>query len=233
MPAAARQLDRVDCAQLDAAGAPVQNGVSIFCRSGLAQRDPAGWFTAIARLDRDAARNDRFVAASIVLARADGAEEIARTARRAGLRVFELNVGTPHASEATPGAIVQETDPDRLRDLVARVRGATEGMQLWVKLTGLSANLPALALAARQAGADAVCMMGRFMAMVPDTDALAPVLATSGAVHGPCRSSAVSWRSAGERPAAIFPCWEPTVCDQVLTWHAWRLPARRPASCCP
>jgi hypothetical protein len=25
-------------------------------------------------------------------------------------------------------------------------------MQLWVKLTGLSANLPALALAARQAG---------------------------------------------------------------------------------
>ncbi len=203
MPAAARQLDRADCAQLDAAGAPVQNGVSIFCRSGLAQRDPAGWFTAIARLDRDAARNDRFVAASIVLARADGAEEIARTARRAGLRVFELNVGTPHASEATPGAIVQETDPDRLRDLVARVRGATEGMQLWVKLTGLSANLPALALAARQAGADAVCMMGRFMAMVPDTDTLAPVLATSGAYGGAwalpivCRFLALSRRAAG------------------------------------
>ena len=88
----------------------------------------------------------RFVAASIVLAGADGAVEIAALARRAGLRVFELNVGAPHASEATPGAIVQETDPARLAELVARVRAATEGMALWVKLSGLSASLPALAL---------------------------------------------------------------------------------------
>ncbi len=202
-PGAARQLDRADYAQLDATGAPVAHGVSIFCRSGLAQRDPAAWFTAIARVDRDAAREDRFVAASIVLAGTDGAEELAQTARRAGLRVFELNVGAPHASEATPGAIAQETDPTRLSELVARVRAQTEGMQLWVKLTGLSANLPALALAASQAGADAVCMMGRFMAMVPDLDTLAPVLGTSAAYGGPwalpivCRFLALSRRAVG------------------------------------
>jgi dihydroorotate dehydrogenase (NAD+) catalytic subunit len=200
-PAAARQLDRADYAQLDASGAPTEHGVSIFCRSGLAQYDPAAWFATLARIDRDAAREGRFVAASIVLAGADGAEAIASTARQAGLRVFELNVGAPHASEATPGAIAQETDPVRLGELVARVRAATEGMQLWVKLTGLSANLPALAVAASRAGADAVCMMGRFMAMVPDIDTLAPVLGTSGAYGGQwalpivCRFLALSRRA--------------------------------------
>jgi dihydroorotate dehydrogenase (NAD+) catalytic subunit len=202
-PAAARQLDRADYAQLDASGAPAEHGVSIFCRSGLAQYEPAEWFATLARIDQDAARDGRFVAASIVLAGADGAEAIASMARHARLRVFELNVGAPHASEATPGAIAQETDPVRLGELVARVRAATEGMQLWVKLTGLSANLPALAVAASRAGADAVCMMGRFMAMVPDIDTFAPVLGTSGAYGGAwalpivCRFLALSRRAVG------------------------------------
>jgi dihydroorotate dehydrogenase len=202
-PAAARQLDHADYAQLDAAGAPVPHGVSIFCRSGLRQCDPAEWFAAIARIDRDAARGGRFVAASVVLAGAEGAEHLARLARRCGLRVFELNAGAPHAAEATPGAIAQETDPARLGELVARVRAATQGMQLWVKLTGLSSNLPAQARAAANAGADAVCMMGRFMAMVPDLDTFAPVLGSSGAYGGGwalpivCRHLALTRRAIG------------------------------------
>ncbi len=202
-PDGARQLDRADYAQLDTLHNPTPHGASIFCRSGLAQRDPADWFAAIAAIDRDAAREGRFVAASLVLADADGAVQIAAAARRAGLRVFELNVGAPHASEATPGAIVQETDPTRLAALVTRVRAATDGMALWVKLTGLSANLPALALAASQAGADAVCMMGRFMAMVPDLETFAPVLGTSAAYGGGwalpivCRFLALSRRAVG------------------------------------
>ena len=202
-PAAARQLDRADYAQLDPTGAPAARGVSIFCRSGLAQHDPTEWFAALARIDRDAARDNRFVAASIVLAGANGAEDIAQTAHRAGLRVFELNVGAPHASEAAPGAIAQETDPARLGELVARVRGVTDGMQLWVKLTGLSANLPALALSAKNSGADAVIMMGRFMAMVPDLDTLSPLLGTSAAYGGGwalpivCRFLALSRHAVG------------------------------------
>jgi dihydroorotate dehydrogenase (NAD+) catalytic subunit len=203
-PEAAAQLDRADCVELDAAGVAVAHGVSLFNRSGLAQREAADWFSGIAALDREAAVDGQFVAASIVLAGGDGAEMLGRIARRAGVRVFELNVGAPHASEATPGAIAQETDPARLQALVARVRDATEGMQLWVKLTGLSANLPALAVAARQGGADAVCMMGRFMAMVPDLETFAPVLGTFGAYGGGwalpivCRFLALSRRAAGE-----------------------------------
>jgi dihydroorotate dehydrogenase len=202
-PAAAGQLDRADYTQLDEQARPVRYGVSVFCRSGLAPVDPAEWFATLADLDRKAADSGRFVAASLVLAGADGAVRIAGLARAAGLRVFELNVGAPHASEASAGAIVQETDPARLRELVRRVRVATHGMGLWVKLTGLSPNLPALALAASQGGADAVCMMGRFMAMVPDLDTFAPVLGTSAAYGGGwalpivCRYLALSRRAVG------------------------------------
>jgi dihydroorotate dehydrogenase len=200
-PEGAAQLDKADYAFLDAAGRPAPSGVSLFNRSGLIQRAVADWFAAIAAIDREAAAAGRFVAASIVYAGAEGAVAVASAARRAGLRVFELNVGAPHASEAAPGAIVQETDPARLRSLVAEVRAVCGGMQLWVKLTGLSASLPALAAAAAEGGADAVCMMGRFMAVVPDLNTHAPVLGTSGAYGGGwalpivCRFLALSRRT--------------------------------------
>ncbi|WP_428493204.1 dihydroorotate dehydrogenase [Rhodopila sp.] len=183
--AASNQLDRADYVRLDADGTPTSGqGVSLFNRSGLTQRDTAEWLDAIAALDREARVEGKFVAASIVYARPPGAISIAATARQAGLRVFELNVGAPHASEATPAAIAQETDPDRLSDLVRQVRAATHGMQLWVKLTGLSPNLPALAMAAQNGGADAVCIMGRFMGLVPDLETFKPVLGTSAAYGG-------------------------------------------------
>lgn len=202
-PAAARQLDRADYAFLGADHHPATPGVSLFCRSGLAPRDPAEWFGALAELDKQAARTGRFVAASLVLGDAAAAERIAGLACTAGLRVFELNVGAPHAAEAAPGVISQETEPAALAAMVGRVRAAVPGMQLWVKLTGLSANLPALARAASRGGADAAVMMGRFMAMLPDLDSLAPLLGTSGAYGGPwalpivCRFLALSRRAAG------------------------------------
>ena len=205
-PEAAAQLDRADYTRADARGRAVAwdaDGSSLFCRSGLQQRAVEDWFAAIARIDREAAAEQKFVAASIVLGSHEGAVQIATAARQAGLRVFELNIGAPHASEATPGAIVLETEPGRVQALVATVRAATEGMQLWVKLTGLSTNLPALAMAAKQGGADAVVMMGRFMGMIPDIDTFAPVLGTSGAYSGPwalpivCRFLALSRRAVG------------------------------------
>jgi dihydroorotate dehydrogenase len=197
-PEAARQLDLADYATLDVGGAR-----SLFNRSGLIDRDTGDWFQAIAALDREAAATGRFVAVSIVFAGLDGAVRIAGMARAAGLRVFEFNVGAPHASEAAPGAITQETDPARLRQSVVAMREATRGMALWVKLTGLSSNLPALALAARQGGADTVCMMGRFMAMIPDLETFAPILGTSAAYGGGwalpivCRFLALSRRAVG------------------------------------
>ena len=204
-PEAGRQLDRADYVRLDAHGAPTAGpGASLFNRSGLSQREPKEWFAAIAAIDREACHEGKFVAASLVYASVKGAVLIANQARMAGLRVFELNVGAPHAAEAARGAIVQETDPGRLMELVRQVRAATAGMQLWVKLTGLSSDLPALALAARQGGADAVCMMGRFMGLVPDLRTFAPLLGTSAAYGGGwalpivCRYLALTRKAAGD-----------------------------------
>ncbi len=193
-PEAAAQLDIADYAW---------EGESLLCRSGLIQRSVADWFAALGALDREAARDGQFVAASVVMASESGAAEIASHAAATRLRVFELNVGAPHAAEAGKGAIVAETEPDQLRAVVEAVRAVVPGMQLWVKLTGLSANLPALAGAAQTGGADAVVMMGRFMAMLPDIDRFAPVLGTSGAYGGGwalpivCRFLAMSRKAVG------------------------------------
>src|SRR3984885_12958467 len=54
-PAGGRQLDRADYVRLDRDGVPTAGqGVSVFNRSGLTQRDTAEWFAAIAAIDRDA-----------------------------------------------------------------------------------------------------------------------------------------------------------------------------------
>ncbi len=205
-PAAAAQLDRADYVKLDAMARPVAwdaGGTSLFNRSGLGQYDPADWFATVGILDREAAATGQFVAASIVLGGHEGAVRLASLACAAGVRVFELNVGAPHATEAKPGTIMNESEPAGLGRLVGQVRAVTPGMQLWVKLTGLSANLPALAAAAVEAGADAVVMMGRFMGLVPDLDSFLPVLGTSAAYGGPwalpivCRFLALSRRAVG------------------------------------
>lgn len=102
--AAARQLDQADYCWLDPNGhlsnVPDRRG-ALFCRSGLSQRERGDWFRAIAAIDRDAAKQGQFVAGSVVLGSTEGAVDLARLARQAGLRVFELNVGAPHAAEGS------------------------------------------------------------------------------------------------------------------------------------
>jgi dihydroorotate dehydrogenase (NAD+) catalytic subunit len=205
---AARQLDRADYALLRPGGetAPWGNGDlagdSLFNRSGLAGHDPAEWFAAIAALDRDVRAEGRFVAASIILGEPEAAVDLARLAGAKGVRIVEFNVGAPHASEAKPGAITIEADAARLAAIVVRMKAACGGI-LWVKLNGLTDNLPALAIAAKAGGADAVGLMGRFMAMVPDLATLRPVLGTSAAYGGrwalpiTCRWLALSRRAVG------------------------------------
>lgn len=186
--AAAKQIDRADYVRLDPALRKTDwrssaGDTSLFCRSGLGGHEPAAWFGALAALDREAERNGQFVAGSIILGAPEAVPGLCAAAQSAGLRVLEFNLGAPHASEAKPGSITIETDPARAAALVREARAAFHG-QLWIKLTGLSNDLAPLALAARQAGADAVGLMGRFLGMVPDLDTLKPVLNTSAAYGG-------------------------------------------------
>jgi dihydroorotate dehydrogenase (NAD+) catalytic subunit len=185
-----RQLDRTDYVLLSSDWRKLPwnflppPDASLFCRSGLAQQSFDEWVVQLAELDGEARRDDAYVVASLILADLDRCVEMARAIEQSGLRILELNIGAPHGREAAPGAIVLEQDTDRVRAIVSRVRAAVR-MPLWVKLTGQSEDVVGLALAAKEAGADAVTVMGRFLAFVPDVDTLAPVLGTNAAFGGP------------------------------------------------
>ncbi|WP_431283468.1 dihydroorotate dehydrogenase [Humitalea sp. 24SJ18S-53] len=188
--AAKRQLDGSDHVLLDSRWqklpwdfAPPPDAM-VFGRSGLHQMDSDAWIAEIAALDREAAKLGAYVIGSIILADLEVAADLAARMQAAGLRVLELNIGAPHGDEAVPGAIVQERAAGRVRAITERIRRAVT-IPLWIKLTGQSEDAAALALAAKDGGADAVIVMGRFMALVPDIETRKPMLGTAGAIGGP------------------------------------------------
>ncbi len=149
---------------------PASRTDSLFCRSGLLDVDLAEWIAALAALDREA--GDAYVVPSLIVADVDEAVRLARLCEAEGLRWLELNVGAPHAEEASPGAIATGVE------LVARVRSAIS-IPLTVKLRAGDSVADALA-----AGADAVCLATRAMAFVPDLGTRRPVLGTFAAIGG-------------------------------------------------
>jgi dihydroorotate dehydrogenase (NAD+) catalytic subunit len=187
--AAKRQLDRTDYALLDSTWRQLEwnfrppSDAQIFCRSGLAQQPFPLWLEMVARLDREAEARNAYVVASLILADLERCAEMAQEVETAGIRVLELNIGAPHGREAAPGAIALETEAARVEAIVARIRRAVS-LPLWVKLTGQSEDVAALAAAAKAGGADAVGIMGRFMAFLPDVETMAPLLGTNAAFGG-------------------------------------------------
>ncbi len=157
---------------------------TILCRSGLQPRACEDWIAAVAALDDQASRQDAYVAASLILAGLDDAVRLARLVEDAGIRLLEFNVGTPYGDEAAHGGVTTERAAAKIREQVAAVCGAVR-IPVWVKLTGQSENVAALALAARDGGAAAVTMIGRMLGMLPDLDAMAPTLGTNLGYGGP------------------------------------------------
>lgn len=149
----------------------------ILSRSGLVGASVDEWVTRVAALDREAAAKGAYVAGSVVLADLDAALDIGRRFQAAGVRLIEFNVGAPYGDEAK--AVTTERSADRIRTLVAAMRKVLDSSQMWIKLTGQSENVTALARAAREAGADAVVMIGRPLAMLPDLETGRPLLNTN------------------------------------------------------
>jgi len=157
---------------------------SVLCRSGLQPRAAEEWLGAIAALDREASTQGAYVAASLILANLDEAVRLARYAEAAGVRLLEFNVGTPYGDEAAHGGVATERAAARIREQVAAVCGAVR-IPVWVKLTGQSENVAALAEAARDGGAAAVIMIGRMLGLLPDLDTQTPALGTNLGYGGP------------------------------------------------
>jgi dihydroorotate dehydrogenase (NAD+) catalytic subunit len=182
------QLDRTDYVLLDARFRPLPWNfdpppeATLACRSGLIRTPADVWIDTIAGLDREAAAQDSYVIASIILAELDPAVALARRVAAAGIRVLEFNIGTPYGDEAG-GAVSTERAAARVRDYVAAICGAVD-IPVWAKITGQSESVSALVAAARDGGAAGVVMMGRFLGMVPDIETRAPMLGTNLGIGG-------------------------------------------------
>ena len=81
---------------------------NILCRSGLQPRAAGEWINAVAALDREAADQDAYVAASLILANLGDAVHLAKMVEAAGIRLLEFNVGTPYGDEASHGGVTTE-----------------------------------------------------------------------------------------------------------------------------
>lgn len=182
--AAREQLARTDYALLGADWrrepwpAADWREASLMCRSGMQPLATEEWIATVAALDREARAHDAYVSASVILADLGHAVTIARSVEAAGIRLLEFNVGAPYGEEAAAGAIVTERAAARVREQVKAVCDAVR-IPVWVKLTGQSENVAALAAAARDGGAAAVIMIGRSLGLMPDLDTHEPLLGTN------------------------------------------------------
>lgn len=179
--AARNQLRQTDYLRTDDTWSPLPwSGVggNVLCRSGLQPREADEWLDTVAALDREAARRDAMVAASLILADLDQAVRLARRVEEAGIRLLEFNIGTPYGDLASHGGVATERAAARVRELVEAVTRAVR-IPVWIKLTGQSENVAALAAAARDGGAAAVVMIGRMLGMLPDLDTQAPALGSN------------------------------------------------------
>jgi dihydroorotate dehydrogenase (NAD+) catalytic subunit len=154
----------------------------IATRSGLTPQEFAAWLEQTALLDREAKAMDSYAIASLIVADLANTVAMAKQVEQAGVRILELNIGTPYASQAR-GVVSTELDPERVASIVSTVRQAI-GIPLWVKLTGQSERVPDLAAAAFRGGGDAVIMAGRLLGFIPDVETLQPFLDTALGVGG-------------------------------------------------
>jgi dihydroorotate dehydrogenase (NAD+) catalytic subunit len=180
----------------------------VACRSGLTPQPFDEWLEQTASLDQEARTYDAFVVGSLILSDLDRAVTMAKHIEAAGIRILELNIGTPYASQSAKGAVSTELEPERIEEIVRTIRAAVT-IPVWVKITGQSERVPDLAQAAFGAGADAVVMAGRLLGLIPDIDTFEPMLGTTLGVGGPwnlpltCHWLAMSRRRLGPQKSLI------------------------------
>ncbi|MBT6031032.1 MAG: dihydroorotate dehydrogenase [Kordiimonadaceae bacterium] len=160
------------------------NDASLFNRSGLHPKPFTEWLELAKQADLFAEQHNSYCIASLIPASLDKMIDYARKIEKAGIRILEVNVGAPHGEEAATGAILLEREATRIKEITGALRKAVK-MPLWIKLTGQSQEIPAMVKAAKDAGADTVTLMGRYMAFIPDIETQKPMLGTHAAYGGP------------------------------------------------
>ncbi|MFA5239988.1 MAG: dihydroorotate dehydrogenase [Phycisphaerae bacterium] len=96
---------------------------------------------------------------------------------------FELNISCPNVAK---GGLSFGTDPTQVAEITSAVKKAAGDKVLIVKLSPCVTDISVIALAAVEAGADALSLVNTFTAMVIDIETRKPVLANrTGGLSGP------------------------------------------------
>lgn len=161
----------------------VPSEATFICRSGLTPQPFDEWLAMVAKMDQKAAAHGAYVVASLVVSDLDAAVAMSAKIEQAGVRVLEVNIGTPYADEAEQSCVSTVRSPVKVTEIVRAVRNAVS-IPLWVKLTGQSEQVDSLVLAAKSGGADSVVFPGRFLGLVPDIETQEPFLGSNVGVGG-------------------------------------------------
>ncbi|MBR2524256.1 MAG: dihydroorotate dehydrogenase [Clostridiales bacterium] len=95
---------------------------------------------------------------------------------------LEINLSCPNVKA---GCMSIGTDPAQIREIVSAMRSRTD-LPLWIKLTPNVTDIKSMALAAQNAGADAVVLINTLLGMVIDIKTRRPVLRNNtGGYSGP------------------------------------------------
>lgn len=98
------------------------------------------------------------------------------------ISAIELNLSCPNVKE---GCMIFGSSPKAIYDLVSKLRSMTK-IPLWIKLTPNITSISEAALAAQEAGADAVVAINTLLGMAIDSKTRRPVLTNNtGGLSGP------------------------------------------------
>jgi dihydroorotate dehydrogenase (NAD+) catalytic subunit len=120
--------------------------------------------------------------ASISAEDADDFQAMARDIAAPGVDAIEINISCPTRK---PGGGNFALQAEHTRDIVARVRSETD-KPVWAKLSPNAGEIVDVALAAEEAGADALTVANTILAMKISVDSFRPVLGNKiGGMSGP------------------------------------------------
>jgi dihydroorotate dehydrogenase (NAD+) catalytic subunit len=191
-------------------GAVVVKGISLAPRGGNPPprvcETPAGMLNAIGLQNVGV---EAFVADKLPFLRGAGATVVVnilgdtvdeyvrlagRLSREPGVAALEVNISCPNVKQ---GGVLFGTRPELAAELVRELRQACD-LHLMVKLSPNASDIPAMARAVEQAGADSVSLINTITGMAVDVRTRRPCLANvTGGLSGPAI-----------RPVAVRMAWE-------------------------
>ncbi len=127
----------------------------------------------------------RFTPPLVASISADSVEEFGALAAKVsvpGVRAIEANISCPNLKQ---NGLAFGMDADATYQVVRAMKAATD-VPIWPKMTPNAANIAEIALAAEEAGADAVVVSNALLAMAIDVETFLPKVANvMGGITGP------------------------------------------------